>query len=69
MFFVFVYTESDTKLLYCVIFLFKISAHNPKTRSKRALSSLMHLSGPLRHATVAALGLSNSKAISPVKII
>ncbi len=46
------------------MFLFKISETGPKTRSNRCLSNLTHLSGPLA-TTVAALGLSSSKAISP----
>lgn len=27
------YTDNDTKLLYCVMFLFNISAHGPNTLS------------------------------------
>lgn len=63
-FFFFFYTESDTKLLYWVMLRFRMSAQRPKTRSNRALSSLTHFSGP-RAITVAALGLSSSRAISP----
>lgn len=52
------------KLLYLCMFLFKISEHGPRTRSKRGRSSLTHFSGP-RAITVAALGRFNNKAISP----
>lgn len=63
----FFYTESETKLLYWVMLRLRMSAHGPRTRSKRALSSLTHLRGP-RATTVAALGLSSSRAISPASI-
>lgn len=59
------YTERDTKLLYWVMLRFRMSAHGPKTRSNRARSSFTHFNGPLA-TTVAARGLSNSSAISPV---
>ena len=61
-----IHTDSDTKLLYCEIFLFKMSEQGPKTRSNLARSSLTHFSGP-RDTTVAALGRSSSKAISPAE--
>lgn len=48
------------------MFLFKISEQGPNTRSNLARSSLTHFRGPLA-TTVAALGRSSSKAISPVK--
>lgn len=61
----FFYTESDTKLLYWVMLRLRMSAHGPRTRSNLALSSFTHFNGP-RATTVAALGLSSSRAISPV---
>lgn len=57
-------TERETKLLYCSMFLFKMSEQGPRTRSNRGRSSLTHLRGP--HAiTVAARGRFISRAISP----
>lgn len=58
------HTDKDTKLLYCAMFLLRMSEQGPRTRSNRALSSLTHFNGP-RATTVAARGLSNNKAISP----
>ena len=46
------------------MFRLRISPQGPKTRSNRARSNLTHLRGPLA-TTVAALGRSNNKAISP----
>lgn len=46
------------------MFRFRISAQGPKIRSNRALSNLMHFRGPFAF-TVAALGRSSNKAISP----
>lgn len=59
------HTDSDTKLLYCWMFLFRMSEQGPRTRSKRGRSSFTHFSGP-RATTVAARGLFISSAISPV---
>lgn len=59
------HTTKETKLLYWLIFRFNISTHGPITRSKRARSSLTQRSEP-RAFTVAALGLFNNNAISPV---
>ena len=61
------HTTKETKLLYWLIFRFKISTHGPITRSKRARSSLTQRSEP-RALTVAALGLFSNKAISPTEI-
>lgn len=47
------------------MFLLKISSQGPKTLLKRALSSLTHLRESDFDTTVAALGLSVNKAISP----
>lgn len=59
-----VQTETETKLLYCSMFLFKMSEQGPRTRSNLGRSSLTHLRGP--HAiTVAARGRFISRAISP----
>lgn len=49
------------------MFLLRISEHGPRTRSNLARSSFTHFKTP-RATTVAALGLSRIKAISPVKI-
>jgi len=46
------------------MFRLRMSPHGPRTRSNLNRSSLTHLRGPL-DMTVAALGLSSSKAISP----
>ena len=58
------YMPSETKLLYWAILRLRISEHGPSTRSKRCLSSLTHFKGPFA-TTVAARGLSKSRAISP----
>lgn len=58
------HTDSDTKLLYCWMFLLRISEHGPRTRSKRGRSSLTHFKVP-RETTVAARGRFISSAISP----
>lgn len=57
-------TERETKLLYCSMFLFKMSEQGPRTRSNRGRSSLTHLRGP-HEITVAARGRFISRAISP----
>ena len=46
------------------MFLFRMSEQGPSTLSNLALSSFTHFRGPTA-VTVAALGLSNIRAISP----
>lgn len=57
-------TDRDTKLLYCWMFLLRISEQGPSTRSNRGRSSFTHFKRP-RATTVAARGRFISRAISP----
>lgn len=58
------YTTKETKLLYCWMFLLRMSIQGPSTLSKRCLSSLTHLRVPFAR-TVAARGRLRTRAISP----